>query len=88
MSPFPRPIEASDVGSHVKSTPEWLSIRKGGSENPETVALTVRNSGSIRSGLFKKHHQSLLDIPVNGIQNNYGDVFGMSSISASIGVIL
>jgi hypothetical protein len=35
MSPFPRPIEASDVGSHVKSTPEWLSIRKGGSENPE-----------------------------------------------------
>ena len=35
MSHSPRPIEASDVGSHVKSTPEWLSIRKGGSENPE-----------------------------------------------------
>ena len=35
MSHSPRPMEASDVGSHVKSTPEWLCIRKGGSENPE-----------------------------------------------------
>ena len=35
MSHSPRPLEASDVGSHVKSTPEWLSLRKGGSENPE-----------------------------------------------------
>ena len=26
MSLSPRPIEASDVGSHVKSTPEWLAI--------------------------------------------------------------
>ncbi|HBW35504.1 hypothetical protein [Desulfosporosinus sp. BICA1-9] len=28
---IPRPIEASDVGSHVKSTPEWFALREGGS---------------------------------------------------------
>ncbi|WP_459931742.1 hypothetical protein, partial [Desulfosporosinus burensis] len=44
MSHSPRPMEASDVGSHVKSTPEWLSCRKGGSENPE---LWLSHSGIV-----------------------------------------
>ncbi|OLN30338.1 hypothetical protein DSOL_3103 [Desulfosporosinus metallidurans] len=44
MSHSPRPIEASDVGSHVKSTPEWLSIRKRGSEIPE---LWLSPSGAV-----------------------------------------
>ncbi len=36
MSHSPRPMEASDVGPHVKSTPEWLTGRKSRSENLET----------------------------------------------------